>query len=405
MHLDKASLVRLCAAVEIVSTMPSNQAPLMLSVFPTFAVGGAQVRFARLAAAFGAAWRHAIIAMDGVRECAERLPRDLPVTFPEVVVVKGDTVGNVRRFRALLRRLQPDLLVTHNWGSIEWAIANLFPLTRHVHIEDGFGPEERTRQLPRRVWTRRLVLRYATVVLPSRTLERIAREVWRLHAAHVLYLPNGIDLARFTPRPVSPLPPEPVIGTVAVLRAEKNLERLLRAVAIVRARRPVRLEIVGDGPERPRLERVAQELAIADAVTFHGRQADPQPFYSRFDLVALSSDTEQMPMCVLEGMASGLPVVATDVGDVSAMVAAENAPLIVPKDEAALAEAMIRVLDDEVLHRSIGAANRARAEAEFDERVMIERYRRLFTGKIGFGREDPDSERTKQAAEPDQHDE
>ncbi|WP_198669039.1 glycosyltransferase family 4 protein [Elioraea thermophila] len=355
----------------------------MLSVFPTFAVGGAQVRFVRLAAAFGSAWRHAVIAMDGVRECAERLPRDLAVTFPEVSVAKGDVIGNVRRFRALLRALQPDLLVTHNWGSIEWAMANLLPVARHVHIEDGFGPEERARQLPRRVWTRRVVLRRATVVLPSRTLERLARKVWRLPGERVLYLPNGIDLARFTPRAPSPLPAEPVIGTVAVLRAEKNLGRLLRAVAIARARRPVRLEIVGDGPERAELERLAGELGIAEAVTFHGRQAHPAPFYARFDLVALSSDTEQMPMCVLEGMASGLPVVSTDVGDVRAMVAAENAALIVPKDEAALAEAILRVLDDDALRRRISTANRAKAEAEFDERVMIERYRRLFAGEIG----------------------
>ncbi len=360
--------------------MPRDQPPLMLSVFPTFTVGGAQVRFVRLAAAFGPAWRHAIVAMDGVRDCAERLPRELVVTFPEAAVAKGDTIGNLRRFRQLLRTLRPDLLVTHNWGSIEWAMANLVPLARHVHIEDGFGPEERTRQLARRVWTRRLVLRRATVVLPSRTLERIAREVWRLPGERVRYLPNGIDLARFAPRVPSPLPPEPVVGTVAVLRAEKKLERLLRAVAIVRARRPVRLEIVGEGPERPRLERLAQELGIAEAVIFHGRQADPAPFYRRFDLVALSSDTEQMPMCVLEGMASRLPVVATDVGDIRAMVAAENAPLIVPKDEGALAEAMLRVLNDEALWRSVGEANRARAEAEFDERVMIERYQRLFAG-------------------------
>ncbi|MCS6854966.1 MAG: glycosyltransferase family 4 protein [Elioraea sp.] len=358
--------------------MPSGQPPLMLSVFPTFAVGGAQVRFVRLVAAFGASWRHAIVAMDGVRECAERLPRELSVAFPAVPVVKGDTVGNVRRFRSLLRALRPDLLVTHNWGSIEWAMANLVPLARHVHIEDGFGPEERARQLPRRVWTRRLVLRRATVVLPSRTLERIAREVWRLPAARVLYLPNGIDLARFVPRGPSPLPAETVIGTVAVLRAEKNLARLLRAVARARARRPVRLEIVGDGPERPHLERLARELSIAEAVTFHGRQADPAPFYRRFDLVALSSDTEQMPMCVLEAMACGIPVVSTDVGDVRSMVASENMPLIVPKDEEALAEAIFRVLDDDTLRRRVGAANRAKAEAEFDERVMIERYRQVF---------------------------
>jgi len=358
--------------------MRNGRAPVMLSVFPTFAVGGAQTRFVRLATAFGRDWRHVIVAMDGVTRCAELLPRDLDVEFPAVPVVKGDTLGNLHRFRAVLAALRPDLLVTHNWGSIEWAMANLVPLARHVHIEDGFGPEERDRQLPRRVWTRRLLLRRATVVLPSRTLERIALDTWRLPRHRVRYLPNGIDLSRFVPRHSPLAASDPVVGTVAVLRSEKNLGRLLRAVAAVRQVRSVRLEIVGDGPEREGLQRLARALGIAEAVTFHGQHADPAPFYRRFDLVALSSDTEQMPMCVLEAMASGLAIVSTDVGDVRSMVAPENVPFIVPKEDGALAEAILHALGEGGLRLAVGAANRAKAEAEFDEAVMIERYRSLF---------------------------
>ena len=160
-------------------------------------MGGAQVRFAALAKRFGGAWRHAIVAMDGNTACRERLRPDLDVTFPVVALRKGDTVGNLRRCRRALLDLRPDVLVTYNWGAIEWAMANLLVRQRHIHVEDGFGPEERVRQLPRRAWTRRLVLRRATVVVPSRTLERIAREVWRL--PRVQYIPNGIDLTRFLP--------------------------------------------------------------------------------------------------------------------------------------------------------------------------------------------------------------
>jgi glycosyltransferase involved in cell wall biosynthesis len=349
---------------------------LLLHVFSTFAVGGPQVRFAALANRFGRAWRHAVVAMDGNTACRERLDPALDVTFPAVALRKGDTLGNLRRCRRALLCLRPDGLVTYNWGAIEWAMANLLVRTRHIHVEDGFGPEERARQLPRRVWTRRLVLRPATVVLPSRTLERIALEVWRLPPARVRYIPNGIDVSRF-------LQGEGggevrVIGTVAALRAEKNLARLLHAFALLR--QPARLVIVGDGPERAALEALTLELGIADRTDFTGHLATPQDAYRHFDLFALSSDTEQMPLSVLEAMASGLAVAATDVGDVAAMLAEENRPFVVAKDAAALAEAMAALLADPQRRRAIGAANRDRVEREYAEETMFQAYAALFGG-------------------------
>jgi hypothetical protein len=94
-------------------------APLLLHVYATFAVGGPQVRFAALANRFGREFRHAIVAMDGNTACRERLDPGLDVTFPPVEIRKGDTLGNRRRFRAVLAGLRPDALVTSNWGSIE----------------------------------------------------------------------------------------------------------------------------------------------------------------------------------------------------------------------------------------------------------------------------------------------
>lgn len=355
-----------------------SPAPLMLSVFSTFAVGGPQVRFAQLVAGLGTSWRHTVIAMDGRLDCRERLPPEADVTYPALSFRKGQMLANAFRFRAALKALKPDLLVTYNWGTIEWAMANALPVVRQVHVEDGFGPEERDRQIPRRVWMRRLFLRRATVVLPSRRLETIARDIWRLPPARLRYIPNGIDLSRFAPRDRSLLPEVPVIGTVAALRPEKNLARLVRAFASVRALRPARLAIVGDGPERLALEALARELGLAEDVVFHGHQPDPAALFSGFDLFALSSDTEQMPISVLEAMAAGLPVAATDVGDVRLMLAQENVPCVVQRDTAALAGAMTRLLLDDALRRDAGAANRGKAEREYDERLMVDAYARVF---------------------------
>lgn len=352
----------------------------ILHVFSTFAVGGPQVRFCTLADRLGPGFHHAVVAMDGNTACRERLAPGVPIEFPAIDIRKASTLGNVRRFAKALRARRPDLLVTYNWGAIEWALANLLVRRPHVHVEDGFGPEERGRQLARRVALRRLALRRATVALPSRTLWRIATETWRLDPARVIYLPNGIFLPRFAADgPPLTWPGEgPVIGTVAALRPEKHLGRLLRAFALLRRDRPARLVIVGDGPERARLQAEAAALGLAASTDFAGHIAEPAPAYRGFDLFALSSDTEQMPLSVLEAMAAGLAVAATDVGDVAAMLAEANRPFVTPLDDAALARAMAALLDAPERRAAVGAANRARAAREYDEATMVQRYAALF---------------------------
>ena len=350
----------------------------LLHVFPTFAVGGAQVRFCTIAERLGPSWHHDIVAMDGITACRERLSPAVSVGFPPVAGRKGDTLGNVRRFFAVLRALRPDTLVTYNWGSIEWGMANLLARLPHVHIEDGFGPEERHRQLPRRVLTRRFVLRRAMVALPSRTLYRIATDIWRLNPTRVLHLPNGIDLSLFGPVPDGPAHPAPVVGTVAALRPEKNLFRLLRAFALASTKIPARLVIVGDGPERPGLEALAASLGIAERTHFAGHTARPHLAYRGFDVFALSSDTEQMPLSLLEAMAARLPVAATNVGDVADMLAGANRPFVTAPDDAALAAALRQLLEQPELRHTLGAANRARAERDFDEAAMVRAYAALF---------------------------
>lgn len=357
-----------------------STAPLLLHVYSTFAVGGPQVRFAAVANHHGRAWRHAIIAMDGNLACRERLSSALDLRFPEVTIRKGDLAGNLRRFRAVLRALRPATLVTSNWGTIEWAIANAIPLARHLHIEDGFGPEERERQIARRVWMRRLFLRGATVALPSRTLWDIATRAWRLHPSRLRYVPNGVDLDRF--RPSDRAAAVPVIGTVAALRPEKNLRRLIRAFALVQARHPCRLVIAGDGPERQELETLAHELGIAASVTFAGHVTAPEQHYGGFDIFALSSVTEQMPLSLLEAMACGLPVASTDVGDVRFMLGQPNRDFVTAAGDAALGEALLQLVAQPDLRRALGAANRARVQAAFGQAAMFDAWGRLFDGTL-----------------------
>jgi len=356
--------------------------PRLLHVFPSFVVGGAQMRFAAIANHAGDAFAHSIIAMDGRTAARDLLAASVPVDFPEIETKAGNFPARVVRFATFVRQMRPQRLITSNWGSIDWAFARALAGTPHVHMEDGFGPEERDRQLARRVLTRRLILRRSEVILPSQTLLHIASHIWRLPAHRLHHISNGIDLARFAPRAARDQGP-PVIGTVAALRAEKNIARLLEAFAIVRAQITARLVIVGDGAERSSLEQRATALGIAADVTFAGHSAATENFYAGFDVFALSSDTEQMPLSVLEAMACGLPVAATDVGDVRGMLAKENAPGIAAKSAAALADALLAVISSPC---DIGAANRRRAEAQFSSASMVDSHIDLWNCKPQGGR-------------------
>jgi len=361
--------------------MTSQKQRTLLHVFSTFRVGGPQVRFCSLANNFLSRYRHVIFAMDGRYDCRERLRPGLDVAFADVLAKKPDTLGNRRRFRNYLKAHRPDLLVSYNWGSLEWAMANWPRLVPHVHVEDGFGPEEADRQLLRRVWTRRLLLSNSVVVVPSRTLERIALHVWRLAPGRVRYIPNGVDWQRFAAAGIAPFDwpgSGPVIGTVAALRPEKNLRRLLSAFKLVTERMRCRLLIGGDGEERANLEGHASELGIREHVMFVGHVDEPERIYAALDVFALSSDTEQMPTTVVEAMSAGLPVAAVDVGDVSQMVSAENRPFIAERNEASLADAIYRLLINPDLRVRVGAANQKVAQSQFDEQTMAAAYAELF---------------------------
>ncbi|WP_338663928.1 glycosyltransferase [Pararoseomonas sp. SCSIO 73927] len=359
-------------------------APLLLHVFPSFAVGGAQVRFAALANRFGPRWRHVVVAMDGRVDCAQRIGEAVRLASAGPPWEGAPSpVQRLARMAGLLRRLRPALLITSNWGSIEWAIANrLTAGLPHLHTEDGFGPEESAAQFGRRIMARRLALRQSNVMLPSATLLRAAQQVWKLPPERLSHIPNGIDLRRFRPdgpRLEIEVPGDgPLIGAVAALRPEKNIARLLRAAALLlREGVAFRIVLIGDGPERAGLEALAGGLGLSGVVRFAGHVADPAAAYRAMDIVCLSSDTEQMPFSVLEAMATGLPVATTEVGDVRLMLSAQNAPHLAARTDEALADALRPLLRDAALRRRIGRANREKAERDYDEEAMFQAHAAL----------------------------
>ncbi|MDB5394200.1 MAG: glycosyl transferase, group 1 [Rhodospirillales bacterium] len=364
----------------------SDRTITLLHVFSTFAVGGPQTRFATIADRLGPKYRHLIVSMSGRTEATELLPAQIDYSLVPIHNTPRNPLANAWRFAKQLRQIRPDQLVTYNWGALEWALGNRFgPCLPHIHIEDGFGPDEIVTRFKRRIWLRRVGLARANlIVVPSRNLERIALEEWKFDASRVRYLPNGVDTQRFGAsvpegdRAFEKRPGELIVGTCAALRREKNLARLIRAFAACRPQN-ARLVICGDGSERAALEAAARANNIVDRVIFTGYLAKPELALAGFDIFAMSSDTEQMPYGLLEAMSAGLPVVSTDVGDIKAIVSDLNRPFIVSAvDEAALTGALRNLMRDPAMRTKLAASNLVKARAEFSIQAMIAAYDRLF---------------------------
>ncbi len=356
------------------SARSATPARTLLHVLPSFAVGGVQVRLARVINALGDRYRHRILALDGNRTATTLLDPALDTRADSIPREQRGLPATLFSLRRRIIAATPDLLLTYNWGAIEWALANsLFGLCRHIHFEDGFGPEETDKRLWRRSMLRRLALiRTSTIVVPSRNLEGIAQREWRLPTTRLRYIPNGIDADTFAASydDDAPLfarsPDEVIIGTVAPLRPEKNVARLVRVFARLDTRRSTRLAIAGGGTQRDEIEALARGLGLVDRVIFLGNVAEPQRALALFDIFALSSNTEQMPMSVLEAMAIGLPVASVDVGDVKAMLAPENRGHVVAKaDEQAFADALDALVTAPKLRAELGALNRAHVRQHY----------------------------------------
>ncbi|MBY0619842.1 glycosyltransferase family 4 protein [Sphingomonas ursincola] len=374
----------------------------ILHLHSTFDLGGKEARAVRLMNHFGQAAQHTILtavpdALGARAAIAPGIRADFPNNAPSLA--GKPNLARYRKFADYFANF--DLILSYNWGAMDGVMArtifnSITPLPPVIHHEDGFNEDEAVKLKAKRNWFRMVALaRTDALVVPSHTLEQIALKVWKQPDSRVRRISNGIDVAAYAKRPQKGAIPgfqrrsgEIVIGTLAGLRAVKNLPRLVRAVAALD--RPVRLVIVGEGPERAAIEAEAARLGIADRLLMPGFLKNPARYVGLFDIFALSSDSEQQPISVMEAMAAGLPVAAPMVGDVAHMVAPDNAILLgEPGSEAGLIDNLRRLAEDPALRTALGNANRAKAEAEFDERLMLERYAALYGRAMGrpeFGR-------------------
>jgi glycosyltransferase involved in cell wall biosynthesis len=284
-----------------------------------------------------------------------------------------------------LRRERIDVLHAHSFGQNAWAsvIGRLTGVPAVIAHEHNWAFSGRAL---RPVIDREIIARCASsMIVVSHEARRRMIEIERIAPERLVMLPNGIRA----------LPPgdggavraelgigrdDPVIGTVCILRAEKALDVLVRAAALLARDLPrLRVLIVGDGEERGRIETMVHQLGLEDHVLLTGLRSDVPDVLAALDVAVLSSDYEGIPLSMLEFMDAGKPIVATRVGGIPEVIQdGVHGVLVPPRDEAALAAAIGGLLGDTDAAREMGARAQDRCRREFSLDRIVERLQQLY---------------------------
>ncbi len=303
---------------------------------------------------------------------------------------RGIDAGAVARLRRWLRAVPGAIVHTHNASAHYHTVAAGLglPLARLINTRHGMGaaqPGSRGEWLYRRTMRRTDVVAAVCEAARARFAEQGVRP-----RSQLLAVPNGIRVDAFSCaseerrhalRSVLGLAPDMrVIGTVGRLNPVKDQATLLRAFACAHAEFPdAALVVVGDGPLRATLEAHSVALGIGDALRFLGDRSDVRQLLRGFDMFVLSSLSEGYSMALLEACASGLPIVATDVGgNREIVVDGRNGLIVAAANDEALAQAMAVLLREPARAAQMGLAGREWALREASIETMAARYGALY---------------------------
>jgi len=174
---------------------------------------------------------------------------------------------------------------------------------------------------------------------------------------------------------------EIIIGTVGTLCKRKRIDDLIEAIFLVKKRttKPIKLVIVGDGPEKVKLLKLVQKKGLGEEVIFTGFQSDPLSYINVFDIFVLTSEREGLPRVILESMLMGKPVVASRIpGVVELVIEGETGFLVPSKDPEAFAEKILTLIDDQELRKKMGEQGKKRILENFTMNKYIKGVEAVF---------------------------
>jgi glycosyltransferase involved in cell wall biosynthesis len=294
---------------------------------------------------------------------------------------------HAHRVRRLVRNLEPDLLHAMHLTSYGFlaGLCNVRPTLTSVWGTDILEAPDWT---PFHRWITRYALEHADHVTATGLRLADATLKYTPLEKPVTVVPYGVDLARFQPIARNGVrSDEIVIGAVARLSPEKGLDVLLHAAAMLIERRvPLRVLLAGDGPARRQLERLAEQLGIAQRIDFRGevRHEQVPSVLSELDIFVMPSRAEGFGVAALEAQAMELPVVASNVHGIPDVVEGEGTGLLVPANDAgALAAALERLAGDTALRVEMGRAGRALVENRYRWEENCAQMERLYRQLVG----------------------
>lgn len=346
------------------------------------------------------AYRHAVLALTDVTDFKRRIRRD-DVQFIALHKPPGHGIWLYPRLYRLMRQLRPAIVHTRNLAALEVVVPAWAAGVRvRVHGEHGRDVDDLDGQSRRHQWMRRLyqpfVSRYIAL---SKDLACYLTGRVGVAERHVAQIYNGVDISRFgaalggdKPAIVGCPFASPglwLFGTVGRMAAVKDQLNLARAFIIAMQSRPelranVRLVMVGDGPLRAQAQQLLDEAGLGALCWLPGERSDVAEVMQGLSCFVLPSLAEGISNTILEAMACGLPVIATDVGGNAELVSAGQTGSIVPAaNPQALAEAMLRMMQDPGAAARMGAAGRADVERRFSLQAMVASYQSLYDQLIG----------------------
>jgi glycosyltransferase involved in cell wall biosynthesis len=373
------------------ATEGNKKAKKIFHVFSTFDLGGPESRFLKLAALLGDEFEHHVVAMDGKFGAAEYITSN-NVHLIKTSMARGGAIPNYTKLRQLIKNINPCHIVSYNFGALEVVFSSIGLGINHTHAEEGFGVDEIVKRIKRRNFLRYLAFKVsrAKLLVVSQGIETIARSEWKIPATRIVRINNGVPLespavlerASVLRADLINHKQEFWFGTAARLRPIKRVDRMLHALAIVvktpKLKLSPKLLVLGDGPDLPQLRELAVNLGITHAIQFAGQVEAVNHHMSGMHAFVMTSDSEQMPLGVIEAMHSQLPVVSTNVGDIKDMVSLENRPLISELNPEDIARSMLALLTNPQFAFDLGHLNRCKAIEQFSNEAMLAGWRNRF---------------------------
>lgn len=373
-----------------------STAPLVLHAVYRFDTGGLENGVVNLINHMPVgAYRHAVVALtEVVPAFASRIKRS-DVEFVSLHKPPGHGIKLYPKLLDLFRQLQPAIVHTRNLAALECQVPAWWAgVPGRVHGEHGRDVEDLDGSSRRHQWMRRayspFVHRYVAL---SRDLAGYLTQRVGIRASRVEQVHNGVDTVRFAADPLGrrPIPGCPfgaashwLVGTVGRMQTVKDQTLLARAFVMALSRHPalrqrLRLVMVGDGPLREEAQAILNEGGVADLAWLPGERADVPDVMRGLDCFVLPSRAEGISNTILEAMACGLPVVATDVGGNGELVDAGHTGSLVPSDDVSvLAQALTLWAQDPELARAHGRAGRERVLEHFSLQSMVASYQRVY---------------------------